>query len=69
MATYKFYKLSFAGSRKSAKPRTLKTLRSTIKALFGSQLMEEDLDRLLEHLTRRGVIKIADGKVQYELPA
>ena len=54
--------------RKSAKPRTLKTLRTTIKALFGSQLMEEELDLLIEQLTRRGVIKIADGKVQYELP-
>jgi hypothetical protein len=55
--------------RKSGKPRTLKTLRSTIKALFGSQLMDEDLDRIVEQLTTRGVLKIADGKVQYELPA
>jgi hypothetical protein len=55
--------------RKSAKPRTLKTLRSTIKAHFGSQLMDEDLDQLIEDLERRGVIRIADGKVQYELPA
>ena len=54
--------------RKSARPRTLKTLRSTIKALLGSQLTEADLDRLIEQLTRRGVIKIADGKVQYGLP-
>jgi hypothetical protein len=54
--------------RKSAKPRTLKTLRTTIKALFGSQLMDEELDQLIEQLRRRGVIKIADGKVQYELP-
>jgi len=54
--------------RKSAKPRTLKTLRSTIKALFGSQLMEDELDRIIEQLTRGEVIKIADGKVEYELP-
>ena len=54
--------------RKSAKPRTLKTLRTTIKALFGSQLMEDELDRIIEQLTARGVVKIADGKVQYELP-
>jgi hypothetical protein len=54
--------------RKSARPRTLKTLRTTIKALLGSQLMEDELDRLIEQLTRRGVIKIAAGKVQYELP-
>lgn len=55
--------------RKSAKPRTLKTLRSTIKALLGSQVTEEDLDRIVEHMTKRGAISIADGKVQYELPA
>jgi hypothetical protein len=55
--------------RKSARPRTLKTLRSTIKALFGSQLIDEDLDRLIEHLARRGVTRTTDGKVQYELPA
>lgn len=54
--------------RKSAKPRTLKTLRTTIKALFGSQLMEDELDQLIEQLTKRGVIKITDGKVQYDLP-
>jgi hypothetical protein len=53
--------------RKSAKPRTLKTLRTTIKALFGTQLMEDELDRVIEQLTKRGVIKVADGKVQYEL--
>jgi PIN domain len=54
--------------RKTAKPRTLKTLRSTVKALFGSQLTEDELDRLIEQLSKRGVIKIADGKVQYALP-
>ncbi len=54
--------------RKSAKPRTLKTLRTTINALLGSQLMGDELDQLIEQLTRRGVIKIAAGKVQYELP-
>jgi hypothetical protein len=31
-------------------------------------LMEDELDRVIEQLTARGVIKIADGKVQYELP-
>lgn len=54
--------------RKSAKPRTLRTLRTTIRALFGTQLMEDELDRLIEQLATRGLIKVADGKVQYELP-
>jgi len=41
---------------------------STIKALFRSELTEDELDRLIEQLARRGVIKIADGKIQYDLP-
>jgi hypothetical protein len=55
--------------RKNAKPRTVKTLRSTINALFQKQLAEADLDALVAGLTQSGVIKIADGKVQYTLPA
>jgi hypothetical protein len=55
--------------RKSAKPRTAKALRTTIQALFANELMEDELDRLIEQLIVRGVIKIADGKVQYGVPA
>jgi hypothetical protein len=55
--------------RKTARPRTLKTLRTTIAALFGSQLMEDELVQIIEHLTKHEQIKITDGKVQYELPA
>jgi hypothetical protein len=54
--------------RKAAKPRTLKTLRSTIKALFVAQLSDEELDGLIEELTSRGAIKVSDGKVHYDLP-
>lgn len=54
--------------RKAAKPRTLQTLRSTIKASFAPQLSDEELDGLIEELTSRGVIKVSDGKIQYELP-
>jgi hypothetical protein len=53
--------------RKAAKPRTLRTLRSTISALFANQLAAAELDALVEQLTKRGVIKVADGKVHYEL--
>jgi len=52
--------------RKAAKPRTLKTLRSTIKALF-NQLADEELDGLVEQLTERGAISVVEGKVHYEL--
>jgi len=54
--------------RKTAKPRTLKTLRSTINALFRNSLADSELNELIEQLTRRGTIKVADGKVQYESP-
>jgi hypothetical protein len=55
--------------RKASKPRTLKTLRSTIKALFVNQVAEEELDGLIEQLAKRGAIKVADGKVNYKLPS
>jgi PIN domain len=53
--------------RKAAKPRTLKTLRSTINACFRKEeLAEKDLDQLVELLTDRGVIEVSDGKVRYK---
>ena len=56
--------------RKSAKPRTAKALRTTIQALFASEgLTEDEADKLVEKLIARGVIKISDGKVHYEVPA
>jgi hypothetical protein len=53
--------------RKAARPRTLKTLRSTINTLFGNQLGDEDLDVLIAQLTERRAIKVSDGKVHYEI--
>jgi PIN domain len=55
--------------RKAAKPRTLKTLRSTIMALFPSQLADKELDELIDQLTERGAIEVAEGKVHYDLPS
>ncbi len=55
--------------RKTGKPRTVKTLRSTIYALLGKQPSDEELDKIVEQLTKRKAIKIVDGKVQYELPS
>jgi hypothetical protein len=55
--------------RKSAKPRTAKTLRTTIQALFANELVESEVDGLIEQLIGRGVIRISDGKVHYEVPA
>jgi len=55
--------------RKVAKPRTLKTLRSTINALFRDKLADAELNELIEQLTRCGTITVAVGKVNYELPS
>lgn len=52
--------------RKSAKPRTLKTLRSTIRALFPAPIEDEEVERLIEQLMERGVITVMDGKVHYK---
>lgn len=52
--------------RKAAKPRTVKTLQSTINALFGKNLSEKELDWLVEQLIERKAIKVSAGKVHYE---
>ena len=53
---------------KAAKPKTLKTLRGTIDALFKSKISDAELDELIVTLTRRGALNVADGKVTYEQP-
>jgi hypothetical protein len=55
--------------RKSGRPRTLKTLRSTINSLFVNKLADKELDVLIEQLSRRGAIKVDDGTVHYDLPS
>jgi hypothetical protein len=51
--------------RKAAKPGTLKTLRSTIKALLKTQLADQELDEIIKQLTERGVLTIANERVSY----
>lgn len=55
--------------RKASKPRTIKTLSTTIKALFVNQLPDDELQGLLDQLAQRGIIKVSEGKVSYELPS
>ena len=55
--------------RGSARPRTLKTLSSTIAALFQKQLSEQELSSLIERLRAEGLIEVAEAKVSYALPA
>ena len=52
---------------KAAKPRRVKTLASTVAALFQQQLTEGDVAELLQELERRGILTVDDGKVDYAL--
>lgn len=54
--------------RGAARPRTIKTLASTIASIFQKQLSEEELDQLLSNLQSRGFIVVTEGKVSYQFP-
>ena len=54
--------------RKASKPRTHKTLLSTLHALFKKELSEQELSQLFASLCSRGVVKVDGNKVSYELP-
>lgn len=54
--------------RKDSKPRTIRTLRSTVKALFGGKLSDTELKTMLDELAKRGVVKVAGERVTYDLP-
>jgi PIN domain len=54
--------------RGASKPRTLKTLSSTISSLFQKQLTEEELTLLLADLQSRGFVLVNQAKVSYVLP-
>lgn len=54
--------------RGASKPRTLKTLSSTINSLFQKALPEAELSALLELMKRHGRIAVSGTKVTYSLP-
>ena len=54
--------------RKSSKPRTQKTLLSTLHALFKKELSEQQLSTLFSELCKRGIVKVEGSKVSYALP-
>lgn len=54
--------------RASARPRTVKTLSSTISALFQKKLSEQEVLSLIERLRTDGVIVVTGTKVSYEMP-
>ena len=55
--------------RKASKPRTQKTLLSTLHALFKKELSEQQLAQLFRSLCSRGIVKVDDTKVSYHLPS
>lgn len=54
--------------RGSSKPRTIKTLSSTISSLFQKQLADEELTSILSELQDKGWILTTENKVSYALP-
>lgn len=54
--------------RGAAKPRTVKTLSSTIQAIFQKQLSDEEVTGLVNGLNKKGIVKISGTKVAYSLP-
>lgn len=54
--------------RGASKPRTVKTLSSTISSLFQKALAEEELAALLKLMEKQGFVIINDTKVTYSLP-
>jgi hypothetical protein len=54
--------------RATSRPRTEKTLRSTVKTLCGVQYSDKELDAVMARLLKKGFVIISDGKVTYELP-
>jgi len=55
--------------RGSSKPRTVKTLSSTISSLFQKTLTNKEVEAILKGMQEQGFISISDTKVSYKLPA
>jgi hypothetical protein len=55
-------------ARGSSRPRTLKTLSTTVASLFQKALSHEDLEKLIKALQKSGVVTVTDSKVSYAFP-
>lgn len=53
---------------KAAKPRTIKTLSSTIGSLFQNQLSEAQIELLVQSLAKQRYLEVAGAKITYALP-
>lgn len=54
--------------RGSSRPRTLRTLASTIHSLFQKSLSETEVEHIVAELRHKGVIAVNDSKVSYTIP-
>lgn len=54
--------------RKASKPRTIKTLLSTIHTRCGKDVPSSDIDAVYEALVKRKYIKVEGAKITYMLP-
>jgi hypothetical protein len=55
-------------ARGASKPRTVKTLSSTINSIFQKQLSAEEIASLLKGLQTKGIVSVDGTKVTYSLP-
>ena len=55
--------------RGTSKPRTVKTLLSTVSSIFQKKLTEQELDALLKELEAKGYVAVNGAKVSFSLPA
>ena len=60
--------ISYLQRRGASKPRTLKTLASTINSIFQKALSEQEVEGLLAALQKRGILAVTENKVAYTLP-
>ncbi|MFO1225568.1 PIN domain-containing protein [Roseateles sp.] len=61
--------LSNLQQRGASRPRTVKTLTSTISALFQKQLSDSDVAAILKALESKGWIAVTGSRIAYSLPA
>lgn len=54
--------------RKASKPRTTKTLWSTIHARCGKDIPSSDIDAVYEALVKQGYVRVDGAKISYVLP-
>ena len=54
--------------RRSAKPRTPKTLKSTMQARCGSEVSADRIEALYTALVERGYVRVEGTKLNYALP-